>query len=37
VSLRRISRPSAAAPAVGSTRLHDAEQHALIEAALPRG
>jgi 2-oxoglutarate dehydrogenase E1 component len=36
VSLRRISRPSAAAPAVGSTRLHDAEQSALIEAALPR-
>ena len=36
VSLRRISRPSAAAPAVGSTRLHDAEQHALIEAALPK-
>ncbi len=37
VSLRRISRPSAAAPAVGSTKLHDAEQAALIEAALPRG
>jgi multifunctional 2-oxoglutarate metabolism enzyme len=37
VSLRRISRPAAAAPAVGSTRLHDAEQHALTEAALPRG
>jgi 2-oxoglutarate dehydrogenase E1 component len=37
VSLRRISRPSAAAPAVGSTKLHDAEQSALIEAALPRG
>ena len=36
VSLRRISRPSAAAPAVGSTKLHDAEQHALIEAALPK-
>jgi 2-oxoglutarate decarboxylase len=36
VSLRRISRPSAAAPAVGSTKLHDAEQAALIEAALPR-
>jgi multifunctional 2-oxoglutarate metabolism enzyme len=35
VSLRRISRPAAAAPAVGSTKLHDAEQHALIEAALP--
>jgi 2-oxoglutarate dehydrogenase E1 component len=37
VSLRRISRPAAAAPAVGSMKLHDAEQAALIEAALPRG
>jgi 2-oxoglutarate decarboxylase len=36
VRLRRISRPPAAAPAVGSTKLHDAEQAALIEAALPR-
>jgi 2-oxoglutarate dehydrogenase E1 component len=36
VRLRRISRPSAAAPAVGSTKLHDAEQAALIEATLPR-
>ncbi len=36
VTLRRISRPSAAAPAVGSHKLHDAEQGALIEAALPR-
>jgi 2-oxoglutarate dehydrogenase E1 component len=36
VRLRRISRPAAAAPAVGSTRLHEAEQAALIEAALPR-
>ncbi|MDG6104807.1 multifunctional oxoglutarate decarboxylase/oxoglutarate dehydrogenase thiamine pyrophosphate-binding subunit/dihydrolipoyllysine-residue succinyltransferase subunit [Dactylosporangium aurantiacum] len=36
VGLRRISRPAAAAPAVGSTKLHDAEQHALIEAALPK-
>jgi len=35
VRLRRISRPSAAAPAVGSTKMHDAEQAALIEAALP--
>jgi 2-oxoglutarate dehydrogenase E1 component len=35
VALRRISRPAAAAPAVGSTKLHDAEQAALIEAALP--
>jgi 2-oxoglutarate dehydrogenase E1 component len=36
VRLRRISRPMAAAPAVGSTKMHDAEQAALIEAALPR-
>ena len=34
--LHRISRPAAAAPAVGSTRLHDAEQAELIAAALPR-
>jgi 2-oxoglutarate dehydrogenase E1 component len=36
VRLRRISRPAAAAPAVGSVKLHDAEQLALVEAALPR-
>ncbi len=36
VSLRRISRPAAAAPAVGSAKLHEAEQAALIEAALPQ-
>ncbi|HEV8571116.1 MAG TPA: multifunctional oxoglutarate decarboxylase/oxoglutarate dehydrogenase thiamine pyrophosphate-binding subunit/dihydrolipoyllysine-residue succinyltransferase subunit [Actinoplanes sp.] len=36
VRLRRISRPAAAAPAVGSAKLHAAEQAALIEAALPR-
>jgi multifunctional 2-oxoglutarate metabolism enzyme len=36
VRLRRISRPAAAAPAVGSAKLHDAEQQALIEASLPR-
>ncbi|MEJ3743980.1 multifunctional oxoglutarate decarboxylase/oxoglutarate dehydrogenase thiamine pyrophosphate-binding subunit/dihydrolipoyllysine-residue succinyltransferase subunit [Actinomycetes bacterium KLBMP 9797] len=36
VRLRRISRPAAAAPAVGSAKLHDAEQAALIEAALLR-
>ncbi|GAA0901510.1 multifunctional oxoglutarate decarboxylase/oxoglutarate dehydrogenase thiamine pyrophosphate-binding subunit/dihydrolipoyllysine-residue succinyltransferase subunit [Virgisporangium ochraceum] len=35
VRLRRISRPAAAAPAVGSTKMHDVEQSALIEAALP--
>ncbi|MEU4568089.1 multifunctional oxoglutarate decarboxylase/oxoglutarate dehydrogenase thiamine pyrophosphate-binding subunit/dihydrolipoyllysine-residue succinyltransferase subunit [Micromonospora sp. NPDC023956] len=36
VRLRRISRPAAAAPAVGSAKMHDVEQTALIEAALPR-
>jgi 2-oxoglutarate dehydrogenase E1 component len=36
VRLRRISRPAAAAPAVGSTKLHDMEQAALIDAALLR-
>ncbi|MER7458583.1 multifunctional oxoglutarate decarboxylase/oxoglutarate dehydrogenase thiamine pyrophosphate-binding subunit/dihydrolipoyllysine-residue succinyltransferase subunit [Micromonospora sp. NPDC126480] len=36
VRLRRISRPAAAAPAVGSAKMHDVEQSALIEAALPR-
>jgi 2-oxoglutarate dehydrogenase E1 component len=36
VRLRRISRPAAAAPSVGSAKLHDVEQAALIEAALPR-
>ncbi|MFC7549531.1 multifunctional oxoglutarate decarboxylase/oxoglutarate dehydrogenase thiamine pyrophosphate-binding subunit/dihydrolipoyllysine-residue succinyltransferase subunit [Plantactinospora sp. GCM10030261] len=35
VRLRRISRPAAAAPAVGSAKTHEAEQTALIEAALP--
>jgi 2-oxoglutarate dehydrogenase E1 component len=36
VSIRRVSRPEAAAPAVGSTKLHDAEQAALVEEALTR-
>ncbi|MFI1989613.1 multifunctional oxoglutarate decarboxylase/oxoglutarate dehydrogenase thiamine pyrophosphate-binding subunit/dihydrolipoyllysine-residue succinyltransferase subunit [Actinoplanes sp. NPDC020271] len=36
VRLRRISRPAAAAPAVGSAKMHEAEQQALIEASLPR-
>lgn len=36
VRLRRISRPAAAAPAVGSAKMHDVELSALIEAALPR-
>ena len=34
VRLRRISRPAAAAPSVGSAKLHDAEQAAIIEATL---
>ncbi|MBB5871807.1 2-oxoglutarate dehydrogenase E1 component [Allocatelliglobosispora scoriae] len=36
VRLRRISRPAAAAPAVGSAKLHDVEQAALLDAALPK-
>jgi 2-oxoglutarate decarboxylase len=36
VRLRRISRPAAAAPAGGSIRNHEAEQAALMDAALPR-
>jgi multifunctional 2-oxoglutarate metabolism enzyme len=36
VSLLRISRPAAAAPAVGVAKVHNIEQAALIEAALPR-
>jgi 2-oxoglutarate dehydrogenase E1 component len=36
VRLRRISRPAAAAPAAGSARTHEAEQAALVEAALYR-
>ncbi len=35
VRLRRISRPAAAAPSVGSSKTHDAEQAALMAAALP--
>jgi multifunctional 2-oxoglutarate metabolism enzyme len=35
VRLRRISRPEAAASAVGSPKMHEVEQSALIEAALP--
>ncbi|HEX5740401.1 MAG TPA: multifunctional oxoglutarate decarboxylase/oxoglutarate dehydrogenase thiamine pyrophosphate-binding subunit/dihydrolipoyllysine-residue succinyltransferase subunit [Pilimelia sp.] len=37
VRLRRISRPAAAAPAGGSSKAHEIEQQALLEAALPRG
>jgi 2-oxoglutarate dehydrogenase E1 component len=36
VRLRRISRPGAASAATGSTRVHELEQAALLEAALPR-
>jgi len=36
IRLRRVSRPEAAAPATGSTKVHDAEQAELIEAALSR-
>ncbi|HIV57826.1 MAG TPA: multifunctional oxoglutarate decarboxylase/oxoglutarate dehydrogenase thiamine pyrophosphate-binding subunit/dihydrolipoyllysine-residue succinyltransferase subunit, partial [Candidatus Stackebrandtia faecavium] len=35
VSLRRVSRPAAAAPSVGSTKLHEVEQRALIDLAMP--
>ncbi|WP_425304436.1 multifunctional oxoglutarate decarboxylase/oxoglutarate dehydrogenase thiamine pyrophosphate-binding subunit/dihydrolipoyllysine-residue succinyltransferase subunit [Stackebrandtia albiflava] len=35
VSLRRISRPAAAAPSVGSQKIHDVEQQALIDVAMP--
>jgi len=35
VPLRRISRPAAAAPSVGSAKLHEVEQAAVVEAALP--
>jgi 2-oxoglutarate dehydrogenase E1 component len=33
--LRRISRPAAAAPAFGSVKIHDAQQAALMNEALP--
>jgi 2-oxoglutarate decarboxylase len=35
VRLRRVSRRAASAPATGSSKVHEAEQKALIEAALP--
>ncbi|CAM3269139.1 multifunctional oxoglutarate decarboxylase/oxoglutarate dehydrogenase thiamine pyrophosphate-binding subunit/dihydrolipoyllysine-residue succinyltransferase subunit [Stackebrandtia soli] len=35
VSLRRLSRPAAAAPSVGSQKIHDVEQQALIDVAMP--
>jgi len=36
IPMRRVSRPAAAAPAGGSSKTHDAEQAAIVEAALPR-
>jgi 2-oxoglutarate decarboxylase len=36
IGMRRVSRPAAAAPAGGSSKTHDAEQAAIVEAALPR-
>ncbi len=36
VPMLRLSRPPAAAPATGSTKVHDVEQAAIIDAALPR-
>ncbi|MFC4335833.1 multifunctional oxoglutarate decarboxylase/oxoglutarate dehydrogenase thiamine pyrophosphate-binding subunit/dihydrolipoyllysine-residue succinyltransferase subunit [Salininema proteolyticum] len=35
VHLRRISRPAAAAPSTGSPKVHDVEQKALIDVAVP--
>ncbi len=35
VSLRRLSRPAAAAPSVGSQKVHDVEQQALIDVVMP--
>jgi 2-oxoglutarate dehydrogenase E1 component len=35
VRLRRVSRKAASAPATGSSKVHEAEQKALVEAALP--
>jgi 2-oxoglutarate decarboxylase len=37
VSLRRLSRPAAAAPSVGSGKIHEVEQRSLIEVAMPSG
>ncbi|MEU7981957.1 multifunctional oxoglutarate decarboxylase/oxoglutarate dehydrogenase thiamine pyrophosphate-binding subunit/dihydrolipoyllysine-residue succinyltransferase subunit [Micromonospora sp. NPDC049081] len=36
VRLRRVSRPAAAAPAVGSAKQHEVEQAAIVDAALPQ-
>ncbi|MGH8876968.1 MAG: thiamine pyrophosphate-dependent enzyme, partial [Stackebrandtia sp.] len=35
VSLRRLSRPAAAAPSVGVSKVHSVEQQALIDVAMP--
>ncbi|GLZ81677.1 alpha-ketoglutarate decarboxylase [Actinorhabdospora filicis] len=37
VRLQRLSRPAAAAPSVGSAKIHDVEQQALIDVAMPKG
>ena len=37
VQLRRISRRAGASPATGSSKMHQLEQAALVEAALPKG
>ena len=36
VHLRRISRPAAAAPSTGSPKVHEVEQQALVDVAVPR-
>ncbi|THV35776.1 multifunctional oxoglutarate decarboxylase/oxoglutarate dehydrogenase thiamine pyrophosphate-binding subunit/dihydrolipoyllysine-residue succinyltransferase subunit [Glycomyces buryatensis] len=36
VHLRRISRPAAAAPSTGSPKVHEVEQRALVDVALPQ-
>jgi 2-oxoglutarate dehydrogenase E1 component len=36
VPLRRVSRPAAAAPAAGVHKVHEAQQAAILDAALPR-
>ncbi|ADD44781.1 multifunctional oxoglutarate decarboxylase/oxoglutarate dehydrogenase thiamine pyrophosphate-binding subunit/dihydrolipoyllysine-residue succinyltransferase subunit [Stackebrandtia nassauensis] len=35
ISLRRLSRPAAAAPSVGVKKVHDVEQQALLDVAIP--
>ena len=36
VHLRRISRPAAAAPSTGSPKVHEVEQQALVDVAVPQ-